>query len=57
MTELLVGELAETWQEDVVNSVFVAGSAARPPFTKSDNGPVDRIQKVRFTEQGCDFVG
>ena len=55
--ELLVGEYAKTGEDDFVDSILVAGPAPRPATSESDDGPVDRFQKARLIEQGCDFAG
>ena len=55
--ELLAGEYAEAREDDFVDSILIARAAPRPNPSKSDNGPVDRVQKVGLIKQGRDLAG
>lgn len=56
-SDLLVRENAETWQDNVVNPILVAGPAPRAAASESNDGPVNRFQKAGLIEQGRDFAG
>jgi len=54
--QLSAGKYVKAGHDDFVDPVLITRSARRPPPSKPDNGPVDRVQEAGLVEQSRNFV-